>query len=53
MSWRVGIDIGGTFTDFALQKDDALVFEKTLSTPDDRSEAVLHGLSRLAEREGL
>src|SRR4029453_8296647 len=30
MSWRVGIDIGGTFTDFALQKEDGVVLEKTL-----------------------
>jgi N-methylhydantoinase A len=53
MSWRVGIDIGGTFTDFALQKPDGLVLEKTLSTPADRSLAVLEGLGRLAAREGL
>ena len=33
----------GTFTDFALQKGDALVLEKTLSTPADRSLAVMDG----------
>ena len=53
MSLRIGIDIGGTFTDFALVKDGAWVFEKVLSTPADRSLAVLEGLERLAEREGL
>ena len=53
MSWRVGVDIGGTFTDFALLKGEEVVLEKTLSTPLDRSEAVMEGLSRLAEREGL
>jgi len=55
VSWRVGIDIGGTFTDFVLQKgsEDGLVIEKTLSTPDDRSEAVMTGLEKLATREGL
>jgi N-methylhydantoinase A len=53
MSWRVGIDIGGTFTDFALQKEDGVVLEKTLSTPEDRSLAVLEGLEKLAERERL
>jgi N-methylhydantoinase A len=53
LSWRVGIDIGGTFTDFALQKGDAIVLEKTLSTPADRSLAVLLGLEKLAAREGL
>ncbi len=53
MSWRVGIDIGGTFTDFALAKDAEIVLEKTLSTPGDRSLAVMQGLEKLAAREGL
>jgi N-methylhydantoinase A len=55
MGWRLGVDIGGTFTDFALQKDDstAVLVEKTLSTPDDRSRAVLEGVERIAGREGL
>ncbi len=44
MSYRVGIDIGGTFTDFALQKGDEVLLEKTLSTPQDRSLAVMQGL---------
>jgi N-methylhydantoinase A len=51
MSGRVGIDIGGTFTDFALLRDDAVVLEKTLSTPDDPSRAVMAGLEKLAARE--
>ena len=53
MSYRVGIDIGGTFTDFALLKDGEVVVEKTLSTPGDRSHAVMTGLEKLATREGL
>ena len=53
MTYRVGIDIGGTFTDFALQRDTDIVVEKVLSTPDDRSLAVMQGLEKLAEREGL
>jgi len=53
MSWRVGIDIGGTFTDFALLREGAVVLEKTLSTPDDPSRAVMAGLEKLAAREGL
>jgi len=53
VSWRLGIDIGGTFTDFALQKGDVIVLEKTLSTPTDRSLAVMEGLAKLAAREGL
>ncbi len=53
MSWRVGIDIGGTFTDFALLADGEVVLEKTLSTPGDRSLAVMQGLVKLAERRRL
>ena len=56
MSYRVGIDIGGTFTDFALLKgaDGAeVVLHKNLSTPEDRSVGVMSGLGRLAELEGL
>ena len=53
MSWRLGVDIGGTFTDFALDKGDALVLEKVLSTPADRSLAVMQGIEKLAAREGL
>jgi N-methylhydantoinase A len=52
VTWRIGIDIGGTFTDFALQDGDALVVDKTLSTPEDNSIAVMTGLERLAERMG-
>ena len=53
MTWRVGIDIGGTFTDFALLKGDEVVLHKNLSTPEDRSLGVMEGLARLAEIEGL
>ena len=52
MSRRVGIDIGGTFTDFALLDGERVVLDKVLSTPADRSEAVMTGLARLADREG-
>ena len=53
MSRRVGIDIGGTFTDFALLEDGEVVLEKTLSTPGDNSIAVMQGLEKLAEHKGL
>jgi len=51
MSARIGIDIGGTFTDFALLRGGDVVLEKTLSTPDDHSAAVMQGLEKLAARE--
>ncbi len=53
MSYRVGIDIGGTFTDFALLKNDEVILFKNLSTPQDRSIGVMNGLAKLAEMEGL
>jgi N-methylhydantoinase A len=53
MSYRVGIDIGGTFTDFALLKDTEVILHKNLSTPEDRSVGVMEGLEKLAEIEGL
>ncbi len=46
--YRVGVDIGGTFTDFVLHTGDAIFIEKTLSTPEDRSLAVMQGLEKLA-----
>ena len=47
---RIGIDIGGTFTDFVLfdPASGALQTVKRLSTPRDPAEAVLAGLSDLS-----
>lgn len=53
MTYRVGIDIGGTFTDFAMLKDGKVILHKNLSTPQDRSEGVMTGLATLADKEGL
>ena len=52
-NYRVGIDIGGTFTDFALMKGEEIVLHKNLSTPEDRSIGVMSGLEVLAEEEGM
>ena len=53
MGYRVGIDVGGTFTDFALLKGSEVVLHKNLSTPEDRSIGVMTGLKKLAEIEGM
>lgn len=53
MTYRIGIDIGGTFTDFALLKGDEVILHKNLSTPADRSLGVMEGLGKLAAKEGL
>ncbi len=46
---RIGIDIGGTFTDFLLfdEADRRFTLGKTLTTPSDPSEGVLTGLRDL------
>lgn len=40
----LGVDTGGTFTDFVLQTDNGLQTYKLPSTPDDPSRAILQGL---------
>ncbi|WP_210483531.1 hydantoinase/oxoprolinase family protein [Microvirga antarctica] len=55
MTYRIGIDIGGTFTDFAMIDDatGALSFDKILTTPKDPSLAVMEGLRRLLDTTGV
>lgn len=45
---RVGVDIGGTFTDLLLSVDGRLVVHKLLSTPHNPAEAMLAGLRAVA-----
>lgn len=48
--YKIGIDVGGTFTDFLLTSPDGSseIF-KVLSTPEDPSLGLLNGLSEMAE----
>ena len=50
--YRLGCDIGGTFTDFVLVNDDTGEFtiNKCLTTPGDPSDAVEQGIRELLER---
>jgi N-methylhydantoinase A/oxoprolinase/acetone carboxylase beta subunit len=41
---RVGVDTGGTFTDFVVLDESGLRVHKVRSTPDDPSRAILQGL---------
>src|ERR1700758_1840720 len=53
MSYVIGVDVGGTFTDGVLHDDDgAVVAGKTPSTPPDYSQGVLNVLAVLAEQIG-
>src|SRR5438105_11488358 len=54
MAYRLGVDVGGTFTDLLLVHDEsgALHRVKTPSTPADPSEGVLTGIKRIAESAG-
>lgn len=53
-TYRVGCDIGGTFTDFVLfnEATGELIAEKCLTTPSDPSQGVLHGLERMKLQAG-
>jgi N-methylhydantoinase A/oxoprolinase/acetone carboxylase beta subunit len=54
MAWRLGFDIGGTFTDFVLQDTETgrLVVGKELTTPHDPAAAVFAGLAGVLREAG-
>ena len=43
---RVGVDTGGTFTDFVIIRDGKIEIFKELSTPQKPEEAIMQGLTR-------
>lgn len=47
MADRLGVDVGGTFTDLVLARDDGVGVAKVPSTPDDQAEGILAGIARL------
>ena len=52
--FRIGVDVGGTFTDLVLLRDDgSIVLEKSPTTPADQSDGVMAGLDRLAVTAGV
>jgi N-methylhydantoinase A len=52
MSWSIGVDAGGTFTDFFARDAGSgrVVRHKRPSTPDDPGRAILDGLEELAAK---
>ncbi|WP_345817252.1 hydantoinase/oxoprolinase family protein (plasmid) [Paraburkholderia sp. PREW-6R] len=55
MGMRIGVDIGGSFADFAVLNDETgeLNTLKVFSRPDSPGSEVLRGMEQLAERYGI
>ena len=55
MSYRLGVDVGGTFTDFLLinESDGSTFTAKVPSTPEDSSIGVLNGVARICDQSGV
>ena len=55
MSFRLGVDVGGTFTDFLLLNEETgeTFTAKVPSTPEDSSIGVLNGIARICEESGV
>jgi N-methylhydantoinase A len=55
MSYRLGVDVGGTFTDLLLFNEDSGAFwrHKTPSTPHDSSEGILNGVDAICAEAGV
>ncbi|MEL6542073.1 MAG: hydantoinase/oxoprolinase N-terminal domain-containing protein, partial [Pseudomonadota bacterium] len=49
MTYRLGVDVGGTFTDLLLLDESTGAFwrHKTPSTPHDSSEGILNGVKAI------
>ncbi len=55
MSYRLGVDVGGTFTDLLLINEETGESHtaKVLSTPEDSSIGVLNGVERISSESGV
>lgn len=55
MTYRLGIDVGGTFTDLLLFNEETgeLVMEKTPSTPSDQSVGIMNGIQKMVKAAGI
>lgn len=55
MGWLVGVDVGGTFTDFYAVNTDTgeSVVHKAPSSPEDSSKTIVSGLDALGEDQGV
>jgi N-methylhydantoinase A len=54
VKYKIGIDVGGTFTDFLLTSaDGSSEIYKVLSTPDDPSIGLMEGLAEMAKARNI
>ena len=55
MSYRLGVDVGGTFTDLLLINEESgeTYTAKVPSTPEDSSIGVLNGVRRICDESGV
>jgi N-methylhydantoinase A len=55
MGYRLGVDVGGTFTDLLLFDTSSSAFwrHKTPSTPHDSSEGILNGVTAICQKAGI
>jgi N-methylhydantoinase A len=55
MAWRIGIDIGGTFTDVAMVEEQSgrIGIAKVLTTPRDFGQGVINGIRQALDRYGV
>ncbi|MCY1672713.1 hydantoinase/oxoprolinase family protein [Novosphingobium sp. SL115] len=55
MTYRLGVDVGGTFTDLLLFNQETGEFwrNKTPSTPHDSSEGILNGVTAICDKAGI
>src|SRR6266446_7966649 len=55
MAWMIGVDVGGTFTDFFAFETttDKVILHKVPSTPASPAQAVIAGLDDIATRHGI
>ena len=50
---RLAVDVGGTFTDVAIEIGDRLITTKVLTTPSAQEEGVLTGVAKAVEEAGI
>jgi N-methylhydantoinase A len=55
MTYRLGVDVGGTFTDLLLLEEETGAFwrHKTPSTPADSSVGILNGVEAICQKAGI